>query len=196
MISAAVFVAVAVILCVAAVLALFAITHVAMSGREAIERDGLVAGTLAPSWSLADSSGRTHRSPPRKSLQLIVFSDHSLQRFPSVAKGLRELADRAADVEIVVLMRESNELAEPILELLGLHGIPVLVGSSSLYGRYNVRVMPFVIFVDSAGRVRGSSLVNHDWQITKLHQIASLPVETTDRRATGPFARRAAGAGV
>jgi hypothetical protein len=35
--------------------------------------------------------------------------------------------------------------------------------------------MPFVIFVDSAGLVRGSSLVNHDWQLIKLRQVAAIP---------------------
>jgi hypothetical protein len=132
-----------------------------------------------------------HRSPPETPLQLIVFTDHSLQRFPSVVDGLRELAAEAPDVEIVVLLRRPNKLAEPTLRMLGLGGIPVLTGSPSLYGRYNVRVTPFVIFVDSAGLVRGSSLVNHDWQIAKLHQIASLPVVSPDGQATGWFGRRA-----
>jgi hypothetical protein len=191
MISATVFAIVALGLCAAAMMALFGITHVAMSGREAIERDGLVPGTRAPVWSLADSSGNIHRSPPDKPLQLIVFTDHSLQRFPSAVEGLRELAAQAADVEIVVVLRHPSDLAEPILRLLGLDGVPVLDGSPSLYGRYNVRVTPFVIFVDSAGRVRGSSLVNHGWQIAKLHQIASLPVVPPDGQATGRFGRGA-----
>jgi hypothetical protein len=176
MISAIVFVIVAAALCVAAVLALFAITHVAMSGREAIERDGLRPGSRAPAWSIADSTGRAHRSPPGKPLQLVMFTDHSLQRFPSLVDGLRTLVAEAADVEVVVLLRQPSEMAEPVLRLLGLDAVPVLAGSPSLYGRYNVRVSPFAIFVDSAGVVRGSSLVNHDWQIARLYQIAQLEV--------------------
>ena len=190
MISAVMFSIVALGLCIAAVLALFGITHVSMSGVEAIERDGLARGMPAPGWSLTDSSGTIHRCPPEKPLQLIVFTDHSLQRFPAVIEGLRELIAQAADVEVVVLLKQPNKLAEPILRMLGLDGIPVLVGSPSLYGRYNVRVTPFVIFVDSAGQVRGSSLINHDWQIARLHEIAGLPVVPSDGQATGRFGRR------
>ncbi len=73
--------------------------------------------------------------------------------------GLREVMAQER-LEIVVLTRRRNELAEPVLRMIGLDGISVLTGSSSLYAVYNVRVTPFVIFVDSAGRVRASSLVN------------------------------------
>jgi hypothetical protein len=193
MISAVAFTAVAVILCVAALMAVFGITDVSMWGQEAIRRDGMVKGTRAPSWSLADPSGNIHRSPPDKPLQLIVFTSHSLRAFPSVADGLRELRAEDADVDIVVLLRQPSELAEPTLRALGLGDIPVLTGSPSLYGRYNVRVTPFVILVDSAGRVRGSSLVNHDWQIAKLRQMASLPHDDeaapADRRLRAPDPR-------
>ena len=189
MISAGVFVVLAVILCAAAVFAVFGITHVYLSGAEAIENDGLAPGTAAPAWSLEDSSGTPHRSPPGKPLQLIVFSDHSLKSFPSVVEGLREVMAQAARLEIVVLLRGRNEIAEPVLRTLGLGEIPVLTGSPALYGRYNVRVMPFAILVDSAGRVRASSLVNHAWQITKLLQIADLPSEPAPLPAAGHFRR-------
>jgi len=188
---AIVFIAVAIILCVASILALFGTTAVHMSHADVIERDGLVPGTRAPSWSLADSSGHVHRSPPGKPLQLVMFTDHSLSSFPSVVDGLRELALDRTELEIVVLLRRSNDLAEPVLHLLGLAEIPVLTGSPSLYGRYNVRVTPFAMFVDSVGRVRGSSLVNHDWQLTKLRQIASIPVATADATPTRRFWRPA-----
>jgi hypothetical protein len=189
MISAGVFVVLALILCAAAVLAVLGITHIYLSGAEAIERDGMAPGTAAPAWSLPDSSGHIHRSPPDQPLQLIMFSDHSLKSFPSVVDGLQEAMTRAVGLEIVVLLRGRNEIAEPVLRTLGLGEIPVLTGSSALYGRYNVRVMPFAILVDSAGRVRASSLVNHAWQITKLLQIADLPPEPGERPAAGHFAR-------
>jgi hypothetical protein len=72
MMLAAVFVAIATILCMAAVLAVFGITHVAMSGSRAIERDGLLPGTAAPAWSLADSSGSPVVSPPASGFQMII----------------------------------------------------------------------------------------------------------------------------
>jgi hypothetical protein len=189
MISAGVFVVLAVVLCAAAVFAVFGITHIYLSGAEAIELDGMAPGTAAPAWSLEDSSGSIHRSPPGKPLQLILFSDHSLKSFPSVVDGLHEVMAQAARLEIVVLLRGRNQIAEPVLRTLGLGEIPVLTGSAALYGRYNVRVMPFAILVDSAGRVRASSLVNHAWQITKLLQIADL-VPEQDQWPTAGHSRR------
>jgi hypothetical protein len=124
-----------------------------------------------------------------------MFTDHSLKSFPSVVDGLREVMAQER-LEIVVLTRRRNELAESALRLIGLDGIPVLTGSPSLYAAYNVRVTPFAIFVDSAGRVRASSLVNHAWQVTKLLQLADLPPEPETLAPRGRFRRRPAGAGV
>lgn len=176
LISAIVFIIVAILLCAAAVMAIFGVTHVAMSGSAAIEHDGLHRGLAAPTWSLPGSSGQIVRSPPRKPFQLIVFSDHSLKSFPSVIDGLKALAHEAADLEIVVLLRAENAAAAGVLGLLGLGDFPVVTGKPSLYGRYNVRVTPFVMFIDSAGRVRASSLVNYDWQIMKLWRLANVPL--------------------
>lgn len=195
MVLASSFVAVALVLCMATVLALLGVTHVAMSGVEAIERDGLAPGMHAPVWSLVDSAGRVVRSPPRTPLQLIMFTDHSLKAFPSVVDGLHEVMTQER-LEIVVLTRRRNELAEPVLRTIGLDGISVLIGSPSLYAAYNVRVIPFAIFVDSAGRVRASSLVNEAWQVTKLLQLADLPLGPENLAPRSRFWRRTAGAGV
>lgn len=75
------------------------------------------------------------------------------------------------------MTRGRSDGAEALIGKLGLDGVPVVAGSPALYGAYNVRVMPFAIFVDSTGLVRASSLVNHDWQIAKLRRIAALPLE-------------------
>ena len=72
MLLASSFVAVALVLCMATVLALFGVTHVSMSGAEAIERDGLAPGIHAPIWSLTDSAGTVVSSPLRSLLQLII----------------------------------------------------------------------------------------------------------------------------
>jgi hypothetical protein len=175
-ISAIVFIIVAVLLCVAAVMAIFGVTHVAMSGSAAIEHDGLHRGLPGPGWSLPDSSGRIVQSPPSKPFQLIVFTDHSLKSFPSVVDGLKALARETADLEIIVLLRAENSSAVGVLGLLGLGDVPVVTGNPSLYGRYNVRVTPFVMFIDSAGRVRASSLVNYEWQLMKLWRLANVPL--------------------
>ena len=165
----------AALLCIAAVLGMLGIAHVRLSGSEAIERDGLAAGMRAPNWSLPDEAGRVHVSPP-PALQLVVFADHSLKSFPSVVDGLRDVLASDPALEIVLLLRQPNSIAGPLLREMGLGRIAVLTGSAALYARYNVRVGPFLIFVDAEGRVRASSLVNHAWQVAKLRQIAGLPV--------------------
>ena len=129
-----------------------------------------------PQWSLPDPAGLVHTSPPSAPLQLVVFADHSLKSFPSVAEGLRELLASGEPVEIVLLLRQPTPIAGPALAELGLDGVAVLTGSPGLYAAYNVRVGPFLVFVDSAGLVRASSLVNYSWQVAKLHQLAGLPV--------------------
>lgn len=184
------FAAVAALLCVAAALAVLGTAQVQLSGPAAIEHDGLAPGRAAPRWSLPDAAGVRRQSPPAAPLQLVIFADHSLKSFPSVLSGLRDLLAREPGLEAVVLLRGRNELAAPLLSLLGLD-VPVVTGSPGLYARYNVRVGPFAILIDSAGQVRASSLVNHDWQIAKLHQLASIPVEFP-RRSTDRRLRRAA----
>jgi hypothetical protein len=195
MLLASMFAVVALIFCLAAILALFGVAQVAMSGAEAIERDGMAPGLRAPRWSLPDSAGRTVSSPARTPLQLIMFTDHSLRSFPSVVDGLRQVTAREG-LETVVLTRGRNDLTRPVLDMIGLPGILVVTGSPSLYAAYNVRVTPFAIVVDSAGRVRASSLVNYDWQVTKLLQLADLPLEPQPAAPRSRFRRRAVRAGV
>lgn len=176
MMAAAVsYVVIAAVLCLALVLALLGIGQLALSGSQALERDGLARGTAGPAWTLPDVSGATRRSPPAQPLQLIMFADHSLRSFPSVVAGLRAL-DRDG-LEIVVLTRGPAGQSREALVQLGLADVALVSGSAALYGRYNVRVMPFAIFVDSAGVVKASSLVNHDWQLAKLRQVAGLPLD-------------------
>lgn len=179
MIAAGLFLVTALLLGAFAVLAILRIVQVEMSGSSGIQRDGLHRGASAPSWSLPDSSGRAVTSPPSAALQLIVFTNHSLKSFPSVVDGLRELAEQATGLELIVLLREQSDIAEPVLRLLGLGEIPVITGSPSLYGRYNVRVLPWMMFVDSSGNVRSSSLVNDAWQISRLWRLAQVPLLPT-----------------
>jgi hypothetical protein len=196
MISAILFIVIALFLCACALLAILGVGQLALSAADAIERDGLARGRVAPAWSLTDSAGQLRHSPPAAALQMIVFADHSLKSFPSVAAGLRQLLDQTAgasrDLEIVVMPRRPSELAAPVLSQLGLAGLAVVSGSPAWYARYNVRVMPFAIFVDHAGRVRASSLVNHDWQVRKLSQIAAIPLEPGDEAPLLPGLSRTA----
>ncbi|HUJ06430.1 MAG TPA: hypothetical protein VLX31_10030 [Streptosporangiaceae bacterium] len=187
-----VFVGIAALACAAALLAILGIGQLALSGSGAIARDGLARGQVAPAWSLPDADGTLRSSPPGRPFQLIVFGDHSLRSFPSVVAGLRSLRDDPAnaDLEIVIVTAGDARLSQPALTTLGLDRIPVLTGSRALYARYNVRVMPFVIVVDAAGRVRASSLVNHDWQLAKLRRIAGLPLDSGDAAGVAGRAAR------
>lgn len=178
MISGLAFVFAAGVLLAASVLAIFGVVHLYMSGGDAIQRDGLRRGSRAPRWSLVDLAGKTRTSPPiANPLQLIVFGDHSLKSFPSVVEGLKTLLDEP-DLEVIVLLQRPRPLAESMLQVLGLGAVPIVVGSAQLYGRYNVRVTPFVMFIDKHARVRASSLVNHEWQLAKLARLARVPLGT------------------
>jgi hypothetical protein len=197
LILAILFLAIGVVICAAAVIAVLTTVEVYyLSGSRAIAEDGLRRGSYVPRWSLADCSGQLIHSPPRtKSLQLIVFSDHSMKSFPSVADGLRALAAEASPPEIVVLTRNASDIAAPVLDVLGLGSVPVVTGSPALYGKYNVRVMPFIVAVDSAGQARASSLVNHAWQIEKLWRLAQIPPEPGEPRTERHWRRRLARVG-
>ncbi|HUZ36594.1 MAG TPA: hypothetical protein VMV17_09705 [Streptosporangiaceae bacterium] len=182
MISSILFLVTGTAIGVAVVIAIFATIEVYyLSGSRALADDGLPRGSAAPAWSLTDTAGSPAASPPQAGpLQLIVFADHSLKSFPSVADGLRELAERAPGLEIVMLTRQPGDLARAVLDMNELGRVPVVTGSPALYGKYNVRVMPFLVFVDSAGRVRACSLVNHAWQVAKLWRLAQIdPSEDT-----------------
>lgn len=206
MIITVAFVVTAVLLCAATLLLMLGTANLYLSGQAAIEHDGLARGRQAPRWSLPDSAGVLRTSPPARPLQLVIFADHSLKSFPSVVTGLREVIAGDPDLETVVLLRSRNDIVEPLLTMIGLGGVPVLTGSAALYADYNVRVGPFMIFVDAAGRIRASSLVNHDWQVVKLRQIAGLQLSDEEqprgisgraargvtRRTAGSLARRAA----
>jgi hypothetical protein len=195
MTGAIAFVVVAAILCAAALLVILGTAQVYLSGPAALEHDGLARGQRAPVWTLPDTLGAPHSSPPSRPLQLVIFADHSLKSFPSVMDGLREIIASDPDLDAVVLLRQRNELAAPLLAMLGLDGVPVLTGSPALYADYNVRVGPFAIFVDSGGLVRASSLVNYDWQVTRLRQLAGLPVDPAEVPAPRWPRRRLARAG-
>ena len=174
------FVVLAAVLCAAAVFALLGTGQLGLSGSGPLERDGLARGKRAPAWTLPGHDGRSWTSPPARGLQFIVFADHSLKSFPSVLAGLGALA-ADQDIEIVVLTRGTAAHSRRVLDELGLTGVAVLDGSPALYARYNVRVMPFAIIVDQIGRIRGSSLVNHDWQVAKLAQVAAIPIGADER---------------
>ncbi len=160
----------------ATALAVFCLVRVRRARAAAPARPGLAAGDRAPSWSLAGEDGTVHTSPPALPLQLVVLADHSLRSFPSVADGLRDLAIDGTPTEVVLLLREASPAVRSVLAEFGLYAITILQGSPELYAAYNVTTGPHLIFVDPAGRVRASGLVNHSWQVSRLRTLAGRPV--------------------
>lgn len=168
-------------------LAAFAIVRVRLMSPDAIRRDGLNVGMKAPAWSFPSVRQKlTVHSPPlpHEAPQVLLFVDHSLKSFPSLIKGLLELrAETDETVDAIFLVKGPTEIAKRTFDVLGLSDIPIVAASDSLYSAYNVRVMPFAIVVNSTGTIRGSSLVNHDWQIRILANIARIDPSLTPRIA-------------
>lgn len=179
---------------VVALFGMFTLTYIfSLSGGRGVAGDGLRRGASAPTWTLEEASGAVVSSPPSNaSLQLIIFTDHSLKSFPSVAEGIRQLIESDPTLEIVVLMRAASELAKPVLTILGLGEVPLVTGSPALYARYNVRVLPFMTFVDESGHARASSLVNETWQIERLWKLAKVDPRNDYTPREGTFQTRLA----
>ena len=83
------------------------------------------------------------------------FADHSLREFPDVVDGMRMLDDHHDD-DVIVVAREYARDVVGALPGLGLT-CPIVVVPESLYHRYNVRVMPFLVIVDPDGKVQAST---------------------------------------
>ncbi|WP_157254436.1 peroxiredoxin family protein [Nonomuraea typhae] len=159
-----------------ALLAIIEIGKQGMLGHQGVERDGLRSGTRAPAWQAVDLDGRVHVSPAPGRWQVLVFADHSLREFTEVVEGLRAL-DARGGVELLILARRYAAAMVGVLPELGVP-CPVVLVDPAIYHRYNVRVMPFVVIVDPAGRIAVSSLVNQQWQLARLCQLAGVHERT------------------
>jgi hypothetical protein len=129
-----------------------------------ISRDGFPRGSRVPRWRLPDLNEELHQVPSGKSWQLLLFSDHSLREFPQLAQAIERLRAEEPELEALLLPRLHPEAAEETAKLLGLN-IPIVPVDERFYWRHNVRVMPFVFFVDPAGIVQGSGLVGEETQL-------------------------------
>jgi hypothetical protein len=155
-------------------LAFVTMGRLVLSGRAGLLGDGLDAGRPAPRWSAVDQRGHRHEVPSGDRWQMLVFSDHSLSAFPAVVEGIGWMAGQRGAPEVVLVAGEAGaRRAVQALPRLGLD-IPVVAVPLRMYHRYNVRVLPWVFFVDPGGTVWGSSLVNAQWQLERLWTIARL----------------------
>lgn len=157
--------------------AFVAMGRLVLSGRTGLEGDGIEPGRRAPTWSSTDQGSHRRQVPSGDRWQMLIFTDHSLSGFPSVVEGLSQMLGRPAAPEVIVVADETTSgTAVHALPLLGLD-VPVVGVPTHVYHQYNVRVMPWVFFVDPAGAVQASSLVNHAWQLEKLWAIARARVQ-------------------
>ena len=184
------FVIVGGVLLLTAVLALLSIGRLALGGSAGLRGDGLAPGSRAPRWSGVDQHGRTWSVPSGRGWQMLLFADHSLAAFPALLPGLDQARRDPDALEIVVLARASTaRKARAAMSRLGLD-LPMLGVPERLYGRFNVRVMPWAMFVDAAGTVWGSSLVNETWQVKKLWVIARARAAEREHAARGQVGAR------
>ena len=132
----------------------------------AIAHDGPRAGRRAPRLQARaiDGSEITAATGRR---QVLLFTDHSLMEFEELLGLLTD--DRAERPEVVVIGSADRTSAE-LLEGLDLR-VPAAVVPHEVYDRYRVRVMPYAVVVDTAGRVATSGLVNTPFQLRHLAQV-------------------------
>jgi hypothetical protein len=171
------FVVVSGVLLSATLFAFLTVGRIVLSGSAGLKGDGLVPGRTAPRWSAKDQRGQRHELGSGGRWQMLVFTDHSLSAFPSVVDGIVRMADRPAAPDVLVVADQARaETAVRGLTRLGID-VPVLAVPVRVYHQYNVRVLPWVFFVDPGGTVRASSLVNASWQLEKLWVIARARLE-------------------
>lgn len=164
-----------VILCVMlflAALAVVAIGNRRLNSSAGIANDGLKPGVRAPAWRALDTSGNLSVSPNPARWQLLLFADHCLKDFPDTVAGLRALeADPSESLEILILVRHHPDLARAVLDSLQVFSNIAPV-TDRTYQQYNVRVMPFAIFVDNDGIIRNSGLVSTRGTLQSMRAVA------------------------
>lgn len=144
----------------------------------AIAHDGPRTGRPAPRLDLRALDGGTLVVPSGRR-QVLLFGDHSLMDFEEL---LDLLTDARADRPDVVVLGSSDRTSAALLEGLELT-VPAAVVPHRVYDRFRVRVMPYAVVVDAAGRVATSGLVNTPFQLRHLAQVG---LETEPLPATGP----------
>jgi hypothetical protein len=143
-----------------------------------ILRDGIPRGQTVPPSTLPDTAGTQRRVPSEGSWQLLVFGDHSLKEFPGLVDGLRSLISAEPDLEVLLLPRGGEAVTAMTLEITRIFELHVAVVPTSqrFYQECNVRVMPFVMFVDSFGVSRAQGMVNDPSSLFALWTAATLPL--------------------
>lgn len=149
-----------------------------------ILRDGLPAGQSAPAWTGPDLSGQRKQIPNQAKWQILVFADHSLAAFPSLAEGMDNLQVAAGEVEVLLISSDSVRLCEATRRVLELK-VAIVRDTASLFRRFRVRVKPFAFVLDPIGTVRWVGLVNTKEQLVHMLRLARTTSPNTAPRRAG-----------
>jgi hypothetical protein len=142
-------------------------------------RDGLRVGKEAPRWRLRDLSGLYQQVPAGHLWQLLLFADYSLLEFPEVPPAVRALC-RDNGIEGMLVCKSNLEVTSKVAEILEF-GLPIVSVDDDFYWTHNVRVMPFVFFIDPDGIVRGSGIVNDEETLRGIWEFAQLEGRAASR---------------
>lgn len=179
LVSTILFIALAGAVATMAVVGLITLAQLGTAGSRGVRRSGLRPGSPVPALRGLDHTGTAFSVPRTGNYQLLLFADHSLKEYPTLIAGLIGLRHTSPKLEVLVISRH------PALTLAYMSDMPIfariVAATAETYRAYNVRVMPFVIFSSPSGRVLASSLVNYDWQLTKLWAVARAVEQQNER---------------
>lgn len=145
---------------------------------------------MAPRIVLRDSTGRLRPIPDEARTKFLVYTDHSLQSFPDVARTLREIVASTAELELLLMTRGDPRLTERVAAAFGINAPLVHLDNRSC-ALYRLRIMPFGMIIGADGIVRARGLVNDPASVRRLltisvaHGLATVPNSHVDGRRSG-----------
>jgi hypothetical protein len=164
------FMVIGIILLAFMLMALLRIGIARLESAVGIAGDGLPLGAKAPRWTGTDLIGEERAIPGTRTWQVLVFCDHSLASFPSLAMGLNDLAG-TPEVDVILVSRDERPLSEATARVLSV-AVPMLCCAASLYSAFRVRVQPFGFVVAPDGTIAWSGLVNTREQLHHVLRMA------------------------
>jgi len=155
---------------------------------EGVQRDGLSVGAVAPAFSAVTADGQDARwEPTRGRPQLLIFATPDCAPCAEILPHVNRLAAAVGhDLGITTVVPGPQEDAE---QLAGRYRPPYRVlaeDGSGVFGRYKVRVTPFVFLVGGDGRILAKGLANDVSRLRRLLDVAGLEDEAEALAASPP----------
>ncbi len=146
--------------------------------------DGLPPGRPAPRWRMPDSTGAVRQVPVGTGLQVLLFADHAIVEFPTLADGFRRLRLEADDLEALMISRADPEATAAACAAVGLR-LPIIAVDDRFYRRHNVWVVPHIMFLDRDGTVLVTGNVAEEAGLMNMWRHARLLAGAPADRAGG-----------